>query len=88
MERRAAMRAAGQAAGNIVSETPAHAEQAVEVVQEVPIPALGTSEEEVRVVEGGVPTEEVADATTVSFSNSGDNCQGEGGHPQQQQEQH
>ena len=39
----AAMRAAGQAAGNIVSETPAHAEQAVEVVQEVPIPAVGTS---------------------------------------------
>ena len=61
---RDAMRAADQAARNTVSETPAHAEQAVEVSQVVPVHAMGAGDRDVRVVEVDVPTEEVVDTTS------------------------
>ena len=66
MERRAAMRAAEQAARNNVSETPAHAEQAVEVSQVVPVKAVGAGDRDVRDVEVDHPTEEVVDARNVA----------------------
>ena len=57
------MRAAGQAAGNKVSETPAHAEQAVEVRQEVPAHAVGAGDRVVRAVEVDNATVEVVDSS-------------------------
>ena len=65
LEKRAAMRAAGQAAGN-VSETSVHAEQAVEVrqSQEVPAHAVGAGDSGVQVVEVDDTTEKVVEASS------------------------
>ena len=77
MERRAAMRAAEQAARNTVSETPAHAEQAVEVSQVVPVHAMGAGDRDVRVVEVDVPTEEVVDTRKDDSEEVGDDLRAE-----------
>ena len=62
----AAMRAAAeQAAENVIREAPAHAEQAVEVVQVVPTHAVVAADGDVRVVEESDPAEEVVTVPAV-----------------------
>ena len=73
MERRAAMRAAGQVAGNAVRGAPTWAEQVAGVDRGVPAQAVGAGEEVVRV--GGVDdtTGEVVDARKDNSEEVGDN---------------
>ena len=76
LEKRAAMRAAGQAAGN-VSETSAHAEQAVDVRQEVPAHAVGAGDRVVRAVEVDNATVEVVDSSEEVLGEAGDDMNAE-----------
>ena len=63
LEKRAAMRAARQAAGNLGNETPAYAEQAAEVSHEAPAHAGGAGDIEVQGVQVDDATEEVVEAS-------------------------